>query len=238
MVRRPGSRHEGGSGKASGLLGPAQCGSRDRAEDAADAIKGMAKLVNGMDPAVIGRLVHAREAAAGVYKAFPEGDRRFDSVESESEGEEEEEVEEVVGEGDSGRVGGVEGCRGLLDENMDESPEACLKRAKEEYGFDVVAEMDEAKLDFFERIRLVNHLRKVMDGGTSATDAVKHMRRILESKDQCVLGEDKLLEPVIEGDLVLTVLEREEDWLDAGKDNEDDVIDAVRDSLRESHVIP
>lgn len=237
MVGRPGSLDVSGASKAPSVLGPSQCGSRDRAEDAADAIRRMTKLVNGMDPTVIGRLVHAREAAAGVYKAFPEGDRRFDSVESESEGEEEE-VEEEVGEGGNGEEGGAEGCRGLLDQNMDESPEACLKRAKEEYGFDIVAEMDEAKLDFFERIRLVNHLRKEIDIGTTATNVVNHIRSILKHKDRCVLEEDKLLEPVIEGDLILTVLEREEDWLDAGKDDTDHVIDAVRDSLRATHVLP
>lgn len=240
MVGQPEPAASPQAGKAGSVLGPAGCFSRDRAEDAAGAIKDMAKLLNGMDRETVKRLVHAREAAADVYKVFPEGDRRFDSVGSESEGEEEEiEGDGLFGEGATGELGTGEGCRGLFDDNMDDGPQACLLRAKEEQGFDIVAEMDKAKLDFFQRIRFVNYLRmSVVSDGLTPKDVIADLRAILKAKDPSVLSNDRLLVPEIQGDLLLTVLESEQDLVDSTRDRTDDaVIGAVQESLRASHIL-
>lgn len=230
------------AGDASPPAGPADCAARDRAADAASAVNDMATMLNGMDRDVVRRLVNAREAAVALYKAFPEGDRRFDSVETDSD--EEDGEGEGEGEGDEtdddilSEDAGGEACKGLLDDVMDPSAQACLRRAKEEHGFDVVAEMDDAGLAFFERIRVVNYVRNmVVNDGRAAGDALSDVRNILKTKDAGVLSDDKLLEPVIEGDLLLTVLESGQDLDDSAKDESEDVSEAVRESLRASHII-
>lgn len=227
--------------------GPTQCAIRDRASDAAEAVKELAQMMNQMDPNLVKRLVQAREAATNIYKAFPEGDQRFTSPAWESdEGEEDdiaEDPEVLEDEGQSGRGGSAddasgEPCKGLLDDRVDDSADACLERAKKEYDFDIVAEMDAAKFDFFERIRLVNHLRRMVDAGMGPAEALLAARWIIERRDQGVLANDSLLEPFIPGDLLLTVLETEEGVADSGCNKTDDVIHAVQDSLREANILP
>lgn len=241
MVGRPGPVSASAEKKpSSSTTGPTECASRDRAEDAADAVKDMATILNTMDPDTVKRLVHAREAAAGVYKAFPEGDRRFDSIDSESDDDQLEiDDDDQQGEGSPADAADLEGCRGLFDDKIDNGPRACLMRAKDEHGFDVVAEMDQAKLDFFERIRFVNYIRRiVVNDGVGGKDTVAKVRAVLNERDDTILADEKLLEPVIEGDLILTVLESEEDLEDSTTDKTDDVIDAVQESLRASHILP
>lgn len=234
MVRRPGPATA--ASHARPATGPADCASRDRASDAAAAVNDMATLLNAMDPDVVKRLVHAREAAAGVYKAFPEGDRRFDSVETDSEDEEgEEEVLHENGDGDGGR----ESCIGLFDGVVHPNAQASLSRAREDHGIDLVKEMDAAGLTFFEKIKIVNYIRRMCDeGGSTAEEAVPEVRRIIKTKDPRTLGDEKLLRPVIPGDLMLTALETEEDLHDSAMDKTEDVTQAVRESLRASHILP
>lgn len=227
--------------------GPAQCAMRDRASDAAEAVKELAQIMNQMDPNVVKRLVQAREAATSIYKAFPEGDQRFVSADWESDDGEEDDTEEdpevpedgeQFGKGTSANDPNGEPCKGVLDNRMDNSAEASLERAKREYNFDVVAEMDAAKLDFFERIRLVNHLRRMVDAGMGPAEAAQEVRSIIERRVKDVLANNSLLEPFIEGDLLLTVLETEEGAADFEYDGTDDVIHAVQGSLREANIIP
>eukprot|EP00177_Eucheuma_denticulatum_P008419 GFKZ01015309.1.p1 GENE.GFKZ01015309.1~~GFKZ01015309.1.p1 ORF type:complete len:243 (-),score=53.15 GFKZ01015309.1:854-1582(-) len=224
----------------SAYSGPSECASRDRASDAADAVKEMARMLNDMNPDVVRRLVQARDAAASVHKAFPGGDRRFDPVEWDSDddvaGDDGEEETDI----DDGDPGGAEGesCQGLLDPCVDPNAVESLERVKREYDFDVVGEMNVARLDFFERIRLVNFLRTIVKEGAQPMEAVARVRQVLETRDGSVLADDRLLEPVIEGDVLLTVLETEEDFEDAEFDTTERVIDAVKDSLRETKILP
>lgn len=227
--------------------GPSQCASRDRASDAAEAVKELAQMMNQMDPDLVKRLVQAREVATNIYKAFPEGDQRFAPADWDSDEGEEIEVDgdPVVpedkgqpGEGSSAYETIGEPCKGLLDDRMDINPEACLKRAKEEYEFDMVVEMDTAKLDFFERIRLVNYLRRIVHEGMGPVEAMQAVRLIVERRDKEVLANDSLLEPYVQGDLLLTVLETEEEIADSEYDRTDDVVNAVQSSLREANIFP
>lgn len=227
--------------KKSGGLGPSNCASRTRADDAANAVQDMAALMNGMDSEVVKRMVHARNAAAGVYLAFPEGDQRFASIESDSEDDNEDvsanNSEEGSGTGDDANAEeSVEPCKGLLDDISDSGPRACILRVKEQYHFDIVGEMDSANLDFFERIRVVNHIRKLVNDGCEPSDIICDARIAMESKDVSILDNDALLTPVIKGDLVLTVLESETEVPESGTRSED-VMDALQRSLRDSNIV-
>lgn len=239
MVGRNNEDKEAGKGTG---LGPSNCASRTRAADAANAVQDMAALMNRMDPEVVKRLVHARNAAAGVYLAFPEGDQRFASVESDGEEDDENDNDSDHSEIGSGAEGdpnvedSSEPCKGLLDEASDPGPRACILRAKEQYGFDVVREMDNANLDFFQRIRIVNHIRKLVIQGGTPSDIIRLVRIVLESKDSSVLEDDMLLNPVIQGDLVLTVLESET-GISESDTNSEDVIEALQRSLRDSKIV-
>lgn len=197
-------------------------------------------MLNDMSPDVVRRLVQAREAAASVQKAFPGGDQRFDPVEWDSDDDFEGDDGEEETEGNDGDASAAEGecCQGLLDERADRNAVEGLERVKREYDFDVVGEMNVAGLDFFDRIRVVNFLRRIVKEGAQPMEAVGRVRRVLETRDGSVLGNEKLLEPVIEGDVLLTVLETEEDFEDAEFDTTEKVIDAVKDSLRETKILP
>lgn len=224
--------------------GPSQCGTRDRAEDAAETVKDMANLLRGMDPAVVRRMVQARDAAAGIFKAFPDGDQRF--VDLLSDDEDDEETESTVNEDEEspdGFVGEsvgsdlVDRCQGLFDGKFDNGPRACLFRAAEEYGFDAVAAMDEAGLDFFERIRLINFIRKLICDDEPVVEVLRRVRQILATKDSAVLKDDALLEPVLAGDLLLTVLEST-DCDDADQAEEmERLSNALEASLRNEKVL-
>lgn len=215
---------------------PADCASRDRASDAADAMQEMASMMNQMDPGVLRKLVQAREAALNLDKIFPGGDRRFDPIDSDDEDGDEEEEEHNAQQSKEGIGGFEEPCQGLLDERVDPSPSECLSRAKTQYDFDLVGEMDKGGLDFFQRIRLVNHIRKLVKEGMDAVNVVEGVRSVIEKKSADILNNDSLLEPVVSGDLLLTALESEESD-EVELDKGERVIDAVEKSLREAKIL-
>lgn len=226
------------------VSGPSNCASRNRAADAAEAVQQMAVLMRKMDPEVVRRLVHARNAAAGVRHAFPEGDQRFASVESESDEDAEDETGNGATEGDGGDEGDEsdseeirEPCAGLLDNTMDPGPKACLLRAKRDYGFDIVRSMDSANLEFFPRIRLVNHIRRMVSDGRKPEEVIAKVTEVLTTRDPAVLENDALLNPAIEGDLILTVLESDEVGTSYQTGNNAEVMDAVQSSLQASKIL-
>lgn len=196
---------------------PTECGQRDRAEDAAAGAVEIAHMLQRMDGNVIQRMVQAREAALNIYQAFPGGDQRFVDVEDdddytddEKEGDEEKEEEEEEGVDD-----GEAGVIGLFDDNLDINPHACLQRAKTQHGFDVVSAMDDAALDILQRIRVVNWIRTLVRvEKLSSMDVIGRARELLnrgDGDDVTVLDDNNYLTPVIEGDLLLTVLESDEE---------------------------
>lgn len=245
------------SGGKKALGAPEQCARRGRAEDAADGAREMAHLLKQMDADVIRRMVQAREAAMNIHKAFPGGDQRFMMNDDEDDDDEAGDVKDDQSEGrahsddDDEEDGqqdddGGETCFGLFDNSVNKSAHTCLQRLKEDFDLDLVHEMDDAKLDFLQRIRVVNWIRtliRVKD--CSAEDTIVCLRLLLrekgESADVHVLDDDIFLKPVIKGDLLLTVLESE-DKKDAdqgpengnGQDTEEEELirDIVTQALR------
>lgn len=234
--------------------GPSQCEHRSRAEDAAESAREMAQFMKGMDGEVAWRMIRAREAANNIREAFPEGDRRFTNVEDDDDedvGEgpfaaEGEDLDDADDDADAGFEADVneeepyddegDDCIGLLDDGVDAGPLSSLQRMKGTYDFDLVAELDNANLNLLQRIRLVNWTRKrIRERNLSPEDAIVTIRGILARRDNNILENDALLEPVVPGDVLLTVLEGVDDE-DAGrrvsgKDDDDDQENKVRDAV-------
>lgn len=245
--------------------GPSQCEHRSRAEDAAESAREMAQLMKGMDGAVAWHMIRAREAAINIREAFPEGDQRFANVEdddddveegpfaAEEEGLNDADADDDADAGFEADVNEEEAyddegddCIGLLDDGVDAGPLSSLRRMKGTYDFDLVAELDNANLNLLQRIRLVNWTRKrIRERNLSPEDAIVTIRGILARRDSTVLENDALLEPVVPGDVLLTVLEgvddEDADGRVSAKDDDDDqenkVCDAVIRSLRSEGMI-
>lgn len=222
---------------------PSQCSSRKRVEDAAEAVRDMASLMRQMNPEVVKKLVHARNVAASVYEVFPGGDQRFADFESDDDADNSSEVKSSEMPDDSAsEIEPIDDqndpCQGLFDATVHNGPLECLKRTKEDYNIDIVAEMDKAGLQFFDRIRLVNFIRRMISEGEAPAEAIRRVRYTLSVQDESFLKDNSLLEPVIEGDLLLTVLESPE--ADDSNQNHDlaDLRHAVEHSLRQEHVLP
>lgn len=209
-------------------LGPSDCGStHGRVADASAAMREMAAMVKSMDPSVVRGMLKAREAAEGIGRAFPGGDQRFvDSDDSEYEQGDEKEVE--MDDDDSH----TDACQGLFDEIMHKSPLDCLQDTTAKYDFDLVKEMDSAGLDFFQRIRFVNFIRKVVKEGQKPTEAITNVKSVLERNDATVLENEQYLVPVLPGDVLLTALESE-----FVEEDREKVDDALEQTLREEHIL-
>lgn len=217
---------------------PTNCGSRGRAEDAAEAVKQMATTMRRFDNDVVKRFVIARNAANNIQAAFPEGDQRFQNSDDDDDADDEDEQSDahVVREAESDDDPG-EHCHGLLDTIIDAGPLQCLNRAREEHEFDFVAEMDAAGLEFFDRIRVANFIRRQVRNAQKPFEIVRHIRNLLQTKSDSVFGDNSLLEPVIEGDLLLTVLESEEKMEAEQESEERDINAAVESSLRSENIV-
>lgn len=189
------------------LDAPAGCAERGRVEDAELAAASLAGLMRSMDPQVVRSLVRARELAAGVTKLFPGGDERFAPVDSDSDS----------GGDDDGEEEGAEPCQGLFDDRMDASAEACLRRACDETGLDLRAEMRDAKMPFLARVRVINFMRALVRDGVATRDVAAQARDAMKDKTSPVWAGEHLLAPVVPGDILLTALEDEE-----SEDEEDD----------------
>lgn len=238
---------------------PEQCGSRERTEDAAHVVKEMVNVMKHMDPDIVGSLVRARIAAESISMAFPEGDQRFADADSdledgnyENENEDDDENDndgleepEMPDEGSTtpNQTYGApdedeEVCYGLLDSTLYRSPQMCLQKTKQKFGFDLIGTMDSADINLIQRIRLVNHIRKLVAESMSIDEVIQRARNILEERDETVLENDTLLIPVVEGDLLLTVLESGDDRDAEILREAADVRNAVEVSLREEDLIP
>lgn len=204
-----------------------ECAHKTRAEDAEDSAREFRAKLSAMDASLVAELVRARDSAAGITAAFPNGDQRFASLDSDDEGslacDDDTEGSSVEDSRDysnqrsamnSGQEDGDltededEPCQGLFDFQMDKGPLAALYRAKERYGVDIVAEMDQAGLDLFERIRIMNYIRsKAMDGNEPEIVIKLFRDELVLGRKGPVLVDDNYLKPVIPGDIILTVLE-------------------------------
>jgi hypothetical protein len=228
--------------------GPANCANRTRAQDAEDVALDLRTRMEAMDPHRLAELVRARNSAAGIADVFPDGDQRFASIEPDED--------ELGTEGDGGYEGDSDSdlnaietdqdgnplsrntqneteeddpCIGLLDEEMDAGPQAALVRAKDQYGVDLIAAMNDAKLDFFARIRLVNYIRSRVRAGDSPEQAASAAdAAMLAGPTVGILADDAYLKPVVPGDVLLTILDTDED------DDIDDVARAVERTLGQS----
>lgn len=238
--------------------GPSRCERRSRAEDAAESAREMAQLMKGIDGEVAWRMVRAREAATNIREAFPEGDQRFMDTEDDDD-DDDDDAEEYACETDEadGLVGVDDGrdadfdanvdgedtsndemddCIGLLDDGVDAGPLSSLRRMKTTFDFDLVVELDDADLDLLQRIRIVNWIRKqVRERNLSPQEAIVTFRSILARRDGTVLENDALLEPVVPGDVLLTVLEGQDDESSdekvKRKDDDDQEEIKVRDAV-------
>lgn len=245
---------------------PTQCAHRGRAEDAAAGTLQLIQMLQNMDEDVLQRMVQARETATNIHKAFPGGDQRFvnqDEVDDEYDDEEDNEEDDLyeanavaggnVASEDEEDDGDV--CMGLFDDIVDPGPYASLRRVRDTYNFDLVSEMDNAKFDLFERIRVVNWIRKLMRVDCCTPEnAITRIREIFNRSgdDACILSDDSFLTPVVPGDLLLTVLEKYDDKAgmtgsgrqsnandlknDGDDDDEDNVRIAVLQTLRDANV--
>ncbi|KAI0560196.1 Zinc finger C2H2 domain containing protein [Gracilaria domingensis] len=229
------------------LEGPEECRSLHSADDAARTVKEMVAMMKNMDPEVVRRLVQARTAAESIHLAFPGGDQRFTDMECDIDDmDDDQNVEEheipFAGSSENpsneGHEEEEEVCYGLLDNSLYRSPEVCLMKTKETYGFDIVSEMNDAGLNLIERIRLVNHIRKLKSENLPTEDIIHRARAALSERNEEILDNDSLLIPVVEGDLLLTALETGDDLDDDSRREASAVRDAVEASLREERVIP
>ena len=207
-------------------LGPSDCGStHGLIADASAAMREMSAMVKSMDPSVVRGMLKAREAAEGIGRAFPGGDQRFvDSDDSEYEQGDEVEIDDEDAHTDA--------CQGLFDDTMHRSPLDCLQDTTAKYDFDLVKEMDSAELDFFQRIRFVNFIRKVVKDGQTPAEAITNGKSVLERKDTTVLEDEQYLVPVLPGDVLLTALESE-----FVEEDREKVDDALEQTLREEHIL-
>lgn len=238
--------------------GPSRCGNRGRAEDAAEGARQMAQLLKNMDGDVVWRMVQAREAATNIHRAFPGGDQRFIDAEENDDDDISEASLDVANAANNGNVDCRvleneegdedvgEACVGLLDDVVDCGPLDSLRRMKDSYDFDLVSELDAEQLDFLQRIRLVNWIRiQIRERHLSPQEAIFALRGVLSRRDEAILENDALLEPVVSGDILLTVLEsasseESENKKTQGNNSsvEDDRIrDAVIQTLRSEDMI-
>lgn len=203
---------------------------RARVEDAQESARELRERLSAMDVHLVAELVDARKCAEGISTVFPNGDERFKPVDSDDE---DNDGWEEPGEQDSNSSDvEEEACQGLLDGEIDSGPRQALGRAKEQYGFDLVAEMDEAGLDFLERVRLVNFMRSKTREKHNAVDVIHQFRGALKSgRGSGVLADDRFLKPTIEGDILLTILQdvREDDEDD---EDDEDVAEAVYSAIK------
>lgn len=168
-----------------------------------------------MDNQVVQRMVQAREAAMNVHLAFPGGDRRFvDAEDDDDEVEDDVETSLLKNEDEEEEALVEEECIGLFDDITDRSPHHCLRRAFTDYDIDLVSLMDGAQLDILDRIRVVNWIRTLIRiDELRPTDVINRVKNLLLLKDGDlhVFDSDKYLTPIIEGDVLLTVLESSAD---------------------------
>lgn len=252
----------------SALNAPTQCAYRGRAEDAAAGALEMAQILQRMDGDVIRRMVQAREAALSIRMAFPEGDQRFKDLDDDDDDDDIDSNNEFDNYQNTNRLSGVgftfpgkkaeeveeqnvddgELCIGLFDDVVDNGPCACLRRVKDSYDFDIVSEMDSARLNMLQRIRVVNWIRKLIRlQQCSPAEAIMRVRTVLTrcGEDAFVLDDDALLVPLIPGDVLLTVLESrvdenggtlngEHEQVENGDDNDEDNEDVVRKAVLQS----
>lgn len=192
---------------------PAGCGTRDRAEDAADGALQIARMLGQMDSNVVQRMVQAREAALNIHRAFPGGDQRFiDAEDDDDDVGDDDDFNNDVQDGDDEEDDLVEeeACTGLFDNDVDGGPQACLQRVVTQYDFDLIKHMNDAQLDILQRIRIVNWIRTLVRVEEQPfVDVVARAKEVFEGRgeDMHVLETDAFLSPVIEGDLLLTALE-------------------------------
>jgi hypothetical protein len=225
--------------------GPANCANRTRAQDAEAVALDLRARMEAMDPRRLAELVRARNSAAGIADVFPDGDQRFASVEPDEDElgtdgdggyEEDSDSDQNAIETDQDGIplsrnarhetAEEDPCIGLLDEHVDAGPQAALVRAKDRYGVDLIAAMDDAKLDFFARIRLVNYIRSRVRAGDSPEQAASAAdAAILAGPTVGILADDAYLKPVVPGDVLLTILDTDED------NDIDDVARAVERTL-------
>jgi hypothetical protein len=229
-------------GPYSVIAGPSNCALRTRAQDAEVVACELRSRMDAMEPGRLAELVRARRSAAGITDVFPEGDQRFAPVEPDDDDEvgvdidggEENDSDSDINAVETDRDGNLLGssarrdplddepCAGLFDGKMDAGPHAALMRAKDLYGVDLLAAMTDSKLDFFERIRLVNYIRtRVRAGDTPEEAASAADAAIMAGRNVGILANDVYLKPVVPGDVLLTVLDTAED------DDADDVAKAV-----------
>lgn len=196
---------------------PSQCASRGKVEDAREAVKEVANLLQNMDPTVVQRMMQAREANLSILEVFPNGDERFKDDDSEEDYEAVEPSSQINGEevGDDAAWGS---CHGLLDDIIDPNPQVCLKRVKDEYQFDLMKEMKDADLDFLQRIRVVNFIRKAITGGEAASESISQAKDVIRNRKDDILGNDAYLVPIVEDDLLLTALEEDDESSAAEED--------------------
>lgn len=206
---------------------PEHCALRSRADDAEAVAREIRGRLESMDSTLLRQLVRARQSAVGIVDAFPDGDKRFASIDSD-DSDEDEQFGQLDGDDDegvevevdaSGRLIATknddsaghalnEPCAGLFDDATYPSPQHALAHAVKGHGFDLVAEMDAKELDFLARVRLVNYIRMRIRGGDAPGDVIVAVRDILAGRsNNDVLDAEQYLQPVIPGDVLLTVLE-------------------------------
>lgn len=190
------------------LTAPSGCAHRNAVDDGALAAASLAVHLRSMDAQVVKDLVRAREMAASVKLSFPGGDERFAEM-SDSEGEEIE-VEEDNEESDP--------CIGLYDDKVDPNAHACIERAKDVSGFDLLEEMRRLSMPFLARIRTINRIRKfVRDDGVKVADVVVRIKELMNNKTSDVWTNDELLQPAVTGDVLLTILDDDDDNEEEGE---------------------
>lgn len=239
----------------SDVTAPGDCSTRSAREDAKDVAVEFKARLDGMDSTLLVSLVQARESAANISAAFPNGDQRFAPFDSDSDEDglrwedgdgagagggnktengrkfEDDGGDEVLDKGEEQEEGEAEPCAGLLDNQTDSGPRAALDRALKEYGLDLMGEMERGKLDLFARIRLANYVRRCVANGDGPKEVVKKvMDAVSAGSMEGVLADNGLLMPVLEGDVLLTVLEGDE-LLDDDMDSPDGVAGAVQNGL-------
>lgn len=201
---------------------PSGCATRGRKEDSALAAAALAAHLRGMDAGVLESLVRARESAAGIVRSFPGGDERFASVDA-CDSESGEEIDaDAVGDEDAD-----EPCTGLFDDKTDSSPMACLQRARDDTGLDLLGEMRRHKVPFHVRIRAVNSIRASVSAGLVTADLVVRVRSELADRTSPIWMDDALLKPVIPGDILLTGLGDDDSDSDGDCDGDGAVAEAV-----------
>jgi hypothetical protein len=208
--------------------GPSNCAHKTLEQDAEDGARELRARMISMDPVLLAELVRARQSAAGIVDAFPAGDKRFASLDSDDD--DSDEVGSEDGDEDEEKRGGFEDegepCRGLLDAGVDAGPRAALARAAKEHGLDLVAIMDSAELDLFARIRLANMVRMRVRDGNSIEEVKCAVHDAVEAGSGVgVLADDAYLQPVVPGDVLLTSLES------SLEDEDGDVAGAVHRGL-------